>query len=484
MTDKPVKVRIAPSPTGDPHVGTAYIALFNYAFARKMNGKFILRIEDTDQARSTQASEDAIIRSLRWLGLDWDEGPDVGGPSGPYKQSQRKQIYFEYAMKLVESGHAYPCFCTAERLEDLRRKQRLLKQKPMYDGKCRNIPKAEAASRMASGEPYVIRLAVPREGDSVVQDRLRGPVRFNNAEIDDQVLLKSDGFPTYHLANVVDDHLMGVTHVIRAEEWINSLPKHYLLYEAFGWEPPQFIHMPLLRNKDKSKISKRKNPVNIEYYRSIGILPQALLNFLGLMGYSMPDGREVFSLDEFVADFSFDRVSLGGPVFDVDKLMWLNGTYIRTLDDGQLLDLLQSEVFNTKRLAPIVPLLKERMRTLGDFVDGASFYFAHQVELPIAEVMRATKQRAPKETARYLKQFLKSLDNLPEFTNDALEAHMRTFCEESGLKTREFFMVVRLAITGRRASPPLVQSMTILGRAACAQRLRAAVETLNAYRPQ
>ena len=217
MTDKPVKVRIAPSPTGDPHVGTAYIALFNYAFARKMNGKFILRIEDTDQARSTQASEDAIIRSLRWLGLDWDEGPDVGGPSGPYKQSQRKQIYFEYAMKLVESGHAYPCFCTAERLEDLRRKQRLLKQKPMYDGKCRNIPKAEAASRMASGEPYVIRLAVPREGDSVVQDRLRGPVRFNNAEIDDQVLLKSDAFPTYHLANVVDDHLRGVTHVIRAE---------------------------------------------------------------------------------------------------------------------------------------------------------------------------------------------------------------------------------------------------------------------------
>jgi len=484
MSNREIKVRIAPSPTGDPHVGTAYIGLFNYAFAKKMNGKFILRIEDTDQARSTQSSEDAIMESLRWLGLQWDEGPDVGGPNGPYRQSERKEIYRKYAMELVESGHAYPCFCTSERLDELRRKQRLLKQKPMYDGKCRSIPKDEAAKRIASGEPYVLRLAVPKEGASVVLDRLRGRVTFNNSEIDDQVLMKSDGFPTYHLANVVDDHLMGVTHVVRAEEWINSLPKHFLLYQAFGWEPPEFIHMPLLRNKDKSKISKRKNPVNIDYYRSIGILPEVMLNFLAMMGYSMPDGREQFTLDEFVAEFDFDRVSLGGPVFDIDKLMWLNGTYIRELDDGHLLDLLQKEFFSAKRLGPIVPLVKERIRTLGDFADAVSFYFMPQVELPIPDVLKATKQRDPKETAAYIKRFLKSFDSLQDFSNETIEAHMRAFCEQENLKTREFFMVVRLAVTGRKASPPLIETMGIMGRAACAERLRLAAEKLHAYRPQ
>lgn len=484
MNDRKVKVRIAPSPTGDPHVGTAYIALFNYAFAKKMNGSFILRIEDTDQARSTESSEDAIMESLKWLGLQWDEGPDIGGPNGPYRQSERKEIYKKYAMELVESGHAYPCFCTSERLNDIRKKQRLLKQKPMYDGKCRSIPREEAEKRIESGEPYVLRLAVPKDGTSVVLDRLRGKVTFNNSEIDDQVLMKSDGFPTYHLANVVDDHLMGVTHVVRAEEWINSLPKHFLLYRAFGWEPPEFVHMPLLRNKDKSKISKRKNPVNIDYYRSIGILPQAMLNFLAMMGYSMPDGKEQFSLDEFVTEFSFDRVSLGGPVFDIDKLMWLNGTYMRQMDDKDLLETIQKEVLSTKRLAPIVPLVKERIRTLGEFADAVAFYFLPQVNLPIPDVLRATKQRDPKETSAYLKKFIKTFDDLKDFSNETINAHMRAFAEQEDLKTREFFMVVRLAVTGRKASPPLIETMGILGRAACAERLRMAAEKLNAYRQQ
>lgn len=480
---KDVKVRIAPSPTGDPHVGTAYIALFNYAFAKKNNGKFILRIEDTDQARSVKSSEDAIIDSLKWLGLQWDEGPDVGGPNGPYRQSERKEIYHKYAMELVESGHAYPCFCTADRLKDLRRKQRLLKQKPMYDGKCRSIPLQEAKERIEAGESYVIRLAVPKDGVSVVRDRLRGKITFNNSEIDDQVLLKSDGFPTYHLANVVDDHLMGVTHVIRAEEWINSLPKHFLLYQAFGWEPPQFVHMPLLRNKDKSKISKRKNPVNIDYYRSIGILPQAMLNFLAMMGYSMPDGSEQFTLQDFANEIDFDRVSLGGPVFDIDKLMWLNGIYIRELDDDALLKLLQNEVFSKKRLLPILPLVKERIRTLGEFPNAAAFYFQPVLELPISEVLRATKRRDTKETAAYLKKFVKAFDELKAFSKETIEAQMRAFAEQEGLKTREFFMVVRLAVTGRKASPPLIETMEILGLAACEQRLRLAIEKLLAYRP-
>ena len=482
MSSKEIKVRIAPSPTGDPHVGTAYIALFNYAFAKRQGGKFILRIEDTDQARSMAASERAIMDSLRWLGLQWDEGPDVGGPNGPYRQSERKQIYREHAMELVEKGAAYPCFCTADRLKDLRSKQRLLKQKPMYDGKCRAIPKAEAARRMASGEPYVIRLAVPKQGESVVMDRLRGKVTFNNAEIDDQVLLKSDGFPTYHLANVVDDHMMGVTHVIRAEEWVNSLPKHYLLYQAFGWEPPEFVHMPLLRNKDKSKISKRKNPVNIDYYRSIGILPQAMLNFLAMMGYSMPDGREMFTLQEFVDSFDLDRVSLGGPVFDIDKLMWLNGQYVRDLGDQDLLDLVLSEVYSRKRLRAIIPLVKERIRTLGEFPNATAFYFAPRVDLPVDDVLKATKRRDPKETAAYLKRFVKSFDEMTAFDDQAIEDRMRAFAEAEGLKTREFFMVVRLAVTGRKASPPLIETMRVLGRAACAERIRLAVERLGAVR--
>ena len=481
MKRKEVAVRIAPSPTGPPHVGTAYIALFNYAFAKSHGGRFILRIEDTDRARSTKESEDAIIRALQWLGLNWDEGPDIGGPNGPYRQSERKEIYHKYAWELVEKGAAYPCFCTPQRLEELRRKQRMMGQKPMYDGKCRSIPKEEARARVEAGEPHVIRLKVPREGVTVVEDLLRGKISFDNKEIDDQVLLKSDGFPTYHLANVVDDHLMGVTHVIRAEEWINSLPKHVLLYEAFGWEKPQFIHMPLLRNKDKSKISKRRNPVDLDYYRQIGILPEALINFLGLMGYSMKDGREVFSLEEFVNEFDINRVSLGGPVFDLEKLMWLNGNYIRALQEEELLERI-AELYSPERLRPIIPLIQERIRTLGDFASATTFFFTPDVDIPLDEVYKATKKRDPKETAAYLSRFLKSLDEVKTFDVPSLEAFMREFASKEGLKTREFFMVVRLAVTGRKASPPLIETMVVLGRAWTYQRLRKAVEAIRSFR--
>ena len=276
-----IRTRIAPSPTGDPHVGTAYIALFNLCFARQHGGKFILRIEDTDQARSTGESEAAILDSLRWLGLEWDEGPDIGGPHAPYRQSERSAIYRERADQLLEHGHAFRCFCTADRLDALRREQTAAQQTPGYDGHCLQLSQDELASRLAAGEPHVVRMKTPREGVCTIVDLLRGSIEIDWAQVDMQVLLKADGLPTYHLANVVDDHLMQITHVLRGEEWINSAPKHLLLYRYFGWQPPVFCHLPLLRNPDKSKLSKRKNPTSILYYRRMGYLPEALLNYLG-----------------------------------------------------------------------------------------------------------------------------------------------------------------------------------------------------------
>src|SRR5450432_1506328 len=296
----PVRVRIAPSPTGDPHVGTAYIALFNYAFAKRTGGKFILRIEDTDQSRARGDSEQMIYDALHWVGLSWDEGPDIGGPHAPYRQSERADIYKAHADKLLASGGGYRCFCTAERLAKMRVAQEAAK-KTGYDRLCRAIPKADADARAAAGETFVIRQAVPLDGAVAWKDELRENEQSRDVrDIDDQVLLKSDGLPTYHLANVVDDHLMEITHVVRAEEWMSSTPKHVILYQSFGWQPPKFLHMPLLRNADKSKISKRKHPVSINYYRDAGILPYALLNFLGTMGWSFGGDREKFTLAEMI----------------------------------------------------------------------------------------------------------------------------------------------------------------------------------------
>src|SRR5512134_567666 len=362
-----VRTRIAPSPTGDPHVGTAYVALFNYALSRRHDGQFVLRIEDTDRERSSSASEAMIFDAMRWLGLRWDEGPDTGGPCGPYRQSERTEIYRRHADELVARGAAYPCFCTRERLDALREEQKARKLNFGYDRRCRAIPADEAVRRRAAGETSVVRLAMPPDGETVVHDLLRGEVRFDNAQVDDQVLLKSDGFPTYHLANVVDDHLMGITHVIRAEEWLSSLPKHVTLYRGFGWEEPVFCHLPLLRNADKSKISKRKNPVSLNFYRRAGYLPEAMLNYLALMGWAMPDEHEEFSVAEFVEAFTLERISLGGPVFDLEKLTWLNGRYLRRLTPRQLLDRLRGELLSDEHLLDVLPLVQERIDTLEGF---------------------------------------------------------------------------------------------------------------------
>lgn len=484
-----VRVRIAPSPTGDPHVGTAYIALFNYVFAKKHGGQFILRIEDTDRTRSTLESEAAIMRALKWVGLPWDEGPDIGGPYGPYRQSERAAIYKEHAQILLDKGAAYRCFCTPERLTDLRKRQLAEKRPTGYDGLCRGILKAESDQRAAAGEPFVVRLAMPRVGETVFRDRLRGEIKFANAGIDDQVLLKSDGFPTYHLANVVDDHLMKITHVIRAEEWISSTPKHVELYKAFGWEPVEFAHMPLLRNRDKSKISKRKNPVSLDYYRDAGILPEALRNFLGLMGWSIAADREKFSLAEMVEAFDLDRVSTGEPVFDLIKLIDMNGQYLRELTAEQVTARLLEWRMSGEYLKRVVPLVHERMKTLTDFVGQADFFFTGDLDLkPIVEQL-VPKSHTPAETADLLQEYIEKIDDPGEgkkrieFADKPLEEFSRGFCEASGWKPREMFMALRVAVTGKTATPPLFATMEVLGRELTRKRVRNAVDFLRNYKP-
>jgi glutamyl-tRNA synthetase len=465
-------------------VGTAYVALFNLALARRHGGQFVLRIEDTDRQRSHPASERMIFEALRWLGLDWDEGPDVGGPVGPYRQSERSAIYKEHAAQLVSNGAAYPCFCTAERLAALREEQKVRKAAVMgYDGLCRRLDATEAARRRASGERHVIRLAMPDEPSVTVTDLLRGDVRFERPQMDDQVLLKSDGFPTYHLANVVDDHLMRITHVIRAEEWLSSLPKHVQLYRSFGWEMPVFCHLPLLRNADKSKISKRKNPVSLNHYRRAGYLPEAMVNFLALMSFSMPDGRDEFTLEEFVQAFELTRISLGGPVFDLEKLTWLNGRYLRRLSTEEFIGRLRSGPLSDAYLAQVLPLCRERIDTLEGFFEYASFFFVGEVAYD-GEALQGMvpQERTPTEVSKTLRALLEQqLDALPEWNATAVEAALRTFAEAEGWAPKDLYMTVRLAVTGRAATPPLFETLSVLGKEICRRRLRRAAETLKEH---
>jgi len=482
-----VRVRVAPSPTGDPHVGTGYIALFNYAFARANGGRLILRIEDTDRERSTLESEEQILHSLHWLGLEWDEGPDVGGPYGPYRQSERSELYRRYAGQLLESGAAYACFCTPERLAELRKRQRELKSPVLgYDKHCKlNVSPEEARARIAAGEPYVIRLDVPLEGETIVRDLIRGDVAFRNSDISDQVLLKSDGFPTYHLANVVDDHLMEISHVIRAEEWIVSTPKHLLLYDAFGWERPVFVHMPLLRNPDKnrSKISKRKNPTSLLWYEREGYLPEALRNFLGLMGVSAEEGKEKFSLDEMIRDFDWKRVATGAPVFDLQKLDWLNGVYIREMAPDDLARRLRETVLKQHPASDdfvrkSLPLAQERMKKLSDYPKIVGFFFAESVNPPVSDLI--PKKSNAEQVKRILKASEEAFCELGEWTTAALEQCGRALVERLSLKGRVVFMALRVAITGSRVSPPLFESMELLGREKSLARLRTARERIEA----
>jgi glutamyl-tRNA synthetase len=507
ISEAPVRVRIAPSPTGDPHVGTAYIGLINYIYARQRGGKFVLRIEDTDRARFVATSEQEIFNSLRWLGLTWDEGPDVGGPYGPYRQSERSEIYREHCDLLLANGTAYRCFCTAEELEAVRKQQMAAKLPPRYPGTCRHLNAATVEANLAAGKPFVVRMAVPpHAGDSTTsttfRDELRDDITFEHSNVDDQVLMKSDGFPTYHLANVVDDHLMQITDVIRAEEWISSTPKHVLLYRAFGWQLPRFWHMPLLRNLDKSKISKRKNPVSLIYYRQAGFLPEAVINFLGLMGGGMTEvgspeadlvpspittaeapsasitankasKADIFTLNDMIARFRIEGIRLGGPVFDLTKLRWLNGEYLRALSPENFYAALRSTVLSDDYLGHIATLVQTRIETLGEFGNLTHFFFADDI-LPTAEVI-VPKKRTLEETLAFAAEQLTVLE-ATDWTTAALEPALKKLGEEKSWSVKENFMLLRAIITGSTMSPPLLESMVVFGKARSLDRVRRFLE--------
>jgi glutamyl-tRNA synthetase len=501
----PVRTRIAPSPTGEPHIGNMYVALLNWAFARQAGGQFLVRIEDTDRTRFVAGAEEMILASLRWLGLAYDEGPDCGGPFGPYRQSERLPIYHEHVDRLLAAGRAYRCFCTPERLKEIRKQA--TGQATGYDRKCRGLDAAESARRAAAGEPHTVRLAVPLEGETRFTDGLRGEITIENRAIDDQVLLKSDGYPTYHLAVVVDDRLMGITHVIRAEEWIVSTPKHVLLYEAFGWPLPKFYHAPLLRNPDRSKLSKRKNPTNVLWYRREGFLPEAVVNYLGLLGHSMPDQREVFTLEEFRREFSWTRVNTSGPIFDMEKFEWLNGMWIRRLPVEELAARLRAEGFwpeaqptpavaksplaEAGRATAIVRLMQERLKRLKDFPDGVAFFaarLAYDAALLVPDKKgKPTRSAAETRAAlERLKEVYAAFPSEPDaeasgsplsgsWKAHALEAAGRKAAEDLGWKPGDLFTPLRVAVTMRRVSTPLFETMEILGREECLARIDAAI---------
>ncbi len=514
MTQKPARVRVAPSPTGDPHVGTAYMSLFNKALADTTGGQFILRIEDTDRTRYVADSEAQIFEALGWLGLTPDEGPHKGGAVGPYRQSERLPLYKQAADRLIAEGKAYKCYCTADRLATLRKIQQAEKAKLLgYDGLCRGLSPEEIAANDAEGKPCVVRIKMPREGNLEVTDFFRGVLSFIAEEQQDAVLLKSDGFPTYHLAMAVDDNAMGITHVIRAEEWIPSLPLHVELYRALGFEAPVFAHMPLLRNKDKSKISKRKNPTSLLWYRDAGFLPEGLKNFLGLMGFSLPNDQEIFTYEEFLKHFDLAKVNIGGPIFDLQKLHWLNGEWIRRLKVDELQrrlidyvthltgrerefadlpeDQLPTEQFlrefeikrrersrklaglaadltaphNAELIGRIMPLIHERMHTLGEAADYLPMFFTSEFTYTPEDFIQK------KFTLEDAKKALQAMRAILEASNfeapdwlEQMDAQARAKSEELGLKLGAFLGPVRVAVTGSKVSPPLMESIRVLGK--------------------
>ncbi|RLA42541.1 MAG: glutamate--tRNA ligase [Gammaproteobacteria bacterium] len=473
-----VRTRVAPSPTGDPHVGTAYIALFNLCFARQQGGSFILRVEDTDQKRSSKDSEQQIFDSLRWLGLEWDEGPDIGGEYGPYRQSERTQIYQRHVQELVRAGHAFHCFATAQELDEMRREQMSRGETPKYDGRGLALAADEVERRIAAGEPHVIRMKVPEEGVCHFEDMLRGPIEIPWSQVDMQVLLKADGMPTYHLANVVDDHLMEISHVIRGEEWINSAPKHQLLYKYFDWEMPQLCHMPLLRNPDKSKLSKRKNPTSINFYRAMGYMPEALINYLGRMGWSMPDEEEKFELDEMIAHFDIGNVHLGGPVFDTEKLDWLNGRWIReNLDEHAFGERVVEWAFNQDKLRQIIPLVQGRVEKFSDLAPMTAYLLSG---MPDIDECSFEQGKLDQDISRKVLQYASwRLEDVSEWNTDVLYQALNELAKAMELKLKDMLLPLFIAITGKTSAPPLFDSMVVLGPYLVRARIRNGLEKVG-----
>lgn len=474
-----VRVRIAPSPTGDPHVGTAYIALFNLIFARHFKGQFILRIEDTDQTRSRPEYEKNIMDALHWCQIDWDEGPDVGGPYAPYRQSERTEIYREHAYMLLERGMAYKCFATPEELSEMREVAAKQGKRAGYDRRYRNLSPQEVKEREDAGQSFVIRLKIPLTGECVFDDQIKGRITAPWADIDDQVLLKSDGFPTYHLANVVDDRLMKITHVIRGDEWMSSTPKHIFLYEAFGWTPPVFMHMPLLLGKDGKKLSKRKNPTSIFYFRDSGYLPEALINFLTLMGYSMPGDKEIYPLEEIIREFDPKRIGISGAFFDIQKLNWVNQKrIIETIPEDRLWDRLQEWNFNEGFMRKLMPLVHTRIKTFADFMQLCDFFFIN--DLKITPDMLCPKGSSPETICCLLQTLIWSMDDQEDWTGKGIEKASHDAAEIFGLHHKKIIIpVLYTSLMGKLQGPPLFDSVTLLGKDRTRVRLMGAIELLG-----
>ncbi len=480
-----VRVRFAPSPTGYLHVGGARTALFNWLFARHHGGKFILRIEDTDRTRYREDALEDIMEGLRWLGLDWDEGPEVGGPYGPYFQSQRLPLYRKYAQRLVDSGHAYYCYCSPERLERVRQ-EKLRRGEPDlgYDRHCRYLTAKERAEYEAQGIVPVVRFKAPLEGQTTFHDLIRGDIAVDNSTLDDFILLKSDGYPTYHLANVVDDHLMEITHVMRADEWIPSTPRHVLLYRAFGWKPPAFAHLPIiLAPGGKGKLSKRHGATSLLEFRRQGYLPEAMINFLALIGWAYDGKTELFTREELIEKFDLSGVNKSPAAFSYEKLEWMNGVYIRQLEPDELAERLLP--FLTRAGLPadlttvrrITPLIQERIKKLADVVEWTDFLFT--TELSYDPQLLIGKGMTAEESLAALRKAREILAALPDFKEETLERALRGLLEELGLKARQFFGIVRAAVTGKKVSPPLFGTLSILGREKVLKRLDRAEEILK-----
>lgn len=489
-----VRVRFAPSPTGRFHIGSARTALYNYLLARQTGGSFILRIEDTDTKRFDPSAEPEIIDSMAWLGLEFDEGPGVGGDYGPYHQSQRKEMYQELSLELIDRGHAYYCFCSPQRLAQVRERQQKRKQAPRYDGRCRLLSSEEALSRVKDGESYVVRFKTPRDGITIATDHLRDPITVENANIDDYILVKSDGMPVYHLAAMADDHLMEITHVFRGSEWLPTFPLHVLIYEAFEWQQPTWVHLSLFLNPTgKGKLSKRhavdpKQGVKSVYaldLREMGYLPEAVNNWVALMGWAYDDHTELFSMDELINKFSIDKLSSSPAAVNYSKLDHFNGIHIRGLSSEDFLT--RAKPFfiqagyreDDELLERIIPIIQERIRTMEEAVEIAGFFFEDDIDPPPTDLVG--KNMSSTESAEAVRAALEVITDFPSMEPAPLEEALRQLAEERGLKAGQLFGILRIATTGQRISPPLIESMEILGYDEVLKRFSEAIEKLDTF---
>ncbi|MHB8089395.1 MAG: glutamate--tRNA ligase [Anaerolineaceae bacterium] len=492
-SSQPARVRFAPSPTGHLHLGGARTALYDYLLARQTGGQFILRIEDSDRRRFVPGAEEEIYASLRWLGIQWDEGPDVGGPYGPYRQSERKEIYQKYAHELIDKGQAFTCFCTPERLEKVRNEQQKRKEPPHYDGTCRFLSADEVKTRVAAGEQHVIRFKTPKEGSTTVTDLLRGDITVENRTLDDYILVRSDGLALYHLAAAIDDHLMQITHVIRSSEWLPTFPLHGLIHRAFGWQEPEWVHLSVfLKPSGKGKMSKRESAELIKDGHSIfvkdleglGYLPEAVVNWIALMGWSYDDHTEFFTLPDLVEKFSLDKLNPSAAAINFTKFDHFNGLHIRALPLNELVRRMKPYFVekgfqvDDATLLKIAPIVQERLQGMDDAPELAGFFFKPGVQPDVAELV--IKDLTPAESADLAKKILAILESLPDVKLETAEPPMRELVEQSGLKAGQVFGLMRIAITAQRVSPPLFESMEIIGKEKVVARMRRAVEMLSA----